>query len=272
MKIGINHWSFPADRPLAEAFALAKRSGCDHIEPNLAKTGELSLESTESGVRALAAAAREQGLEISSLSTGLYWDFSPTDNDPGIRRQAAEVLNQQLTVASWLGTDTILLVPGAVTPTVGYETAWERASQLVAEAVPAAQRLGVTIAVENVWNRFLLSPLEMRTFVDAFADSSHVGVYFDAGNILSYGYPQDWIRTLGPRIKRVHVKDFDDAIGGWNGFRNLLQGNVPWAEVRTALQEIGYDGYVTAEVTGYNAFPELGLKHIAECLRTAFPE
>jgi len=270
MKIGINHWSFPQTLSLREAFALAKRAGCDHIEVNLAADGELGLTTPEADVRALARAATEAGIEICSLSAGLYWEASPTSNDPGVRRQAVEILQQQLRVASWLGLDTILVVPGAVTADVGYEAAYERAGALIAEALPTARETGVGIGVENVWNRFLLSPLEMRAFVDSFADPAHVGVYFDAGNILSYGYPQDWIRTLGPRIRRVHVKDFDDGIGGWNGFRNLLQGKVPWAEVRTALDDIRYDGYVTAEVAGYNVHPELGLKHIAECLRAVF--
>jgi len=271
MKIGINHWTFPKGASLEEAFAQAKRAGCDHIEVNLAKEGELSLASGESEVRALAEAARSAGVEISSLSTGLYWENSPTSNDPGVRRRAGEVVRQQLAAASWLGVDCILVVPGAVTPEVGYETAYGRARDFLAESLPAAREAGVAIGVENVWNRFLLSPLEFRALLDGLNDPEHVGAYFDAGNILAYGYPQDWIRTLGPRIKRVHVKDFDDRIGGWNGFRNPLQGNLPWAEVRAALEEVGYDGYVTAEVSGYNAFPELGLKHIADCLRAAFP-
>jgi len=270
MKIGINHWTFPADRPLAEAFAMAKRAGCDHIEVNLAKEGELSLLSTEAQVRALAEAARAAGIESSSLSTGLYWEASPTANDPGQRHLAAEILDRQLRAAAWLGVDTILVVPGAVTPEVGYETAWGRAVTFVEAGLPTAREVGVTIGVENVWNRFLLSPLEMRAFIDGFGDAAHVGAYFDAGNILAYGYPQDWIRTLGPRIKRVHVKDFDDNVGGWNGFRNPLQGNVPWGEVYTALVEVGYDGYVTAEVAGYKVQPELGLRHVADCLRAVF--
>lgn len=272
MKIGINHWSFPTDRSLAEAFALAKRAGCDHIEVNLAKEGELSLQSSESDVRALAAAAKEAGIEISSLSTGLYWEASPTSNDAGVRQRAGEIITKQLQTAAWLGVDAILVVPGAVTPEVGYETAYERASAFLAAALPEARRTGVAIGVENVWNKFLLSPLEMRSLVDSYNAPDQIGVYFDAGNILSYGYPQDWIRTLGKRIKRVHVKDFDSKIGGWGGFRNLLQGDVPWAEVRKALDEIGYDGYVTAEVSGYNVHPELGLKHIADCLRAVFQD
>lgn len=270
MKIGINHWTFPTDRSLTEAFALAKAAGCDHIEINLAQSGELSLNSTESEVKQLVSAARSTGIEISSLSTGLYWDYSPTANDPGLRKQAGEVLQQQLRTAAWLGVDTILVVPGAVTPEVRYEIAYERASEFIAGAVPTALEMGVTIGVENVWNRFLLSPLEMRTFLDSFAAPEQVGAYFDAGNILSYGYPQDWILTLGSRIKRVHVKDFDDNVGGWNGFRNMLQGAVPWNDVRAALDTIGYDGYVTAEVSGYPKYPELGLKHIADTLKAVF--
>ena len=273
MKIGINHWTFPKGLSLAECFALAKRAGCDHIEVNLADEGEgeLSLASGEADVRGLSRAAHEAGIEISSLSTGLYWKYPATSNEAGLRARSLEILKQQLQAARWLGVDTVLVVPGTVTPEVSYDVAYERASAFVADGLATARETGVAIGIENVWNRFLLSPLEMRAFVDQFGDAEHVGVYFDAGNILAYGYPQHWIRILGrERIKKVHVKDFDDRVGGGNGFRNLLQGNVPWAEVRRALDEIGYDSYVTAEVSGYNVEAELGLKHIADCLRAVF--
>ncbi len=273
MKIGINHWTFPKGPSLAECFAMAKRAGCDHIEVNLADEGEgeLSLASSEADVRALAQSARAAGIEISSLSTGLYWKYPATSNDAGLRARSLEVLKQQLRAARWLGVDTILVVPGAVTPEVSYDVAYERAGAFVADGLATARETGVAMGIENVWNKFLLSPLEMRAFVDQFKDAQHVGVYFDAGNILAYGFPQHWIRILGKeRIKKVHVKDFDDKAGGYAGFRNLLQGSVPWAEVRAALAEIGYDDYVTAEVSGYNVHPELGLKHIADCLRAVF--
>lgn len=271
MKIGINHWTFPNQHDLCESFAQARRAGCDHIEVNLAEQGELSLESDEAQVRALANAAAEQGVEISSLSTGLYGKFSPTDNDAKVRESAIPFAEQQLRVARWLGVDTVLVVPGRVTAEVSYDVAFERAKEFVRAVLPAARREGVTLAIENVWNKFLLSPLEMRDFVDGF-DDQYVGVYFDVGNILAYGFPQHWIRILGPRIKKIHVKDFDDKIGGFSGFRNLLEGNVPWAEVRTALGGIGYDGHITAEVAGYRVHPELGLKHIAEAMRVVFCE
>ena len=268
MKFGINHWTFPTDLSLQESFALASRVGCDHIEVNLAEKGELSLESSEAEVRTLAQQARSAGIEISSLSTGLAWGNPGTSNDPAIRARALEILEKQLETARWLGVDTILVVPGSVTPDVSYDVAYDRAREMVSRALPKARETGVCIAIENVWNRFLLSPLEMRTFVDSFQDPM-VGVYFDAGNILAYGYPQHWIRILGKRIRRLHVKDFDDKVGGWAGFRNLLQGNVPWKDVRSALQEIGYDGFITAEVSGYPDYPEIGLRHIVECLRAA---
>ncbi len=203
MKIGINHWTFPKDLSLAECFALAKRAGCDHIEVNLAEEGELSLATGEAEARALAQAARDAGIEISSLSTGLYWKYPATSNDAGQRAQSLEIARQQLRVAHWLGVDTALVVPGAVTPEVSYDVAYERAAQFVGDALPAAREAGVAIGIENVWNKFLLSPLEMRDFVDRFGDP-HVGVYFDAGNILAYGFPQHWIRILaGRRLLRL---------------------------------------------------------------------
>jgi len=163
----------------------------------------------------------------------------------------------------------ILCVPGTVSADVRYDVAYERAQAALRELAPEAEALGVFIGVENVWNKFLLSPLEMAHFVDEI-DSAYVGVYFDAGNVLAYGYPQHWIEILGPRIKKVHVKDFQIAVGNLQGFANPLQGDVPWAAVRTALDGIGYSGFVTAEVSGYPAAPTLGLRHIAEALRQFF--
>lgn len=266
MKFGINHWTFPKGLSLRESFVLAKRAGCDSIEVNLAEEGELSLQSNEADVKALARAARDEGIEISSLSSGLYWSYPASSSDSAMRQKSLEVLQFQLRAASWLGVDTALVVPGRVTPEDSYDDVYDRARSFVEKGLPTAQETGVGIGLENVWNRFLLSPLETRDFVDGFKDPL-VGVYFDAGNILAYGYPQHWIRILGHRIRRVHVKDFDDGLGGWTAFRNLLSGKVPWTEVRDALREVGYDGYITAEVEGYPAYPELGMRHIVECMR-----
>jgi L-ribulose-5-phosphate 3-epimerase len=269
MKIGINRWTFPNDLSLSECFAMAKRTGFDSIEINIAEDGELTPSSTESEVRAIVAAAERAGVELSSLSTGLGWKYPITSPDEGVRRQGAENIRRQLQVARWMGVDTVLVVPGIVSAEIGYDEAYSRAQAVVKSLAGGAERLKVAIGIENVWNKFLLSPLEFARFIDEIG-SDYVGAYFDAGNVLVYGYPDQWIRILGPRIKKVHVKDFKANIGNITAFCNPLQGDVPWARVRAALEAIGYDSYVTAEVDGYKVHPEVGLKHIAESLRAVF--
>jgi hexulose-6-phosphate isomerase len=144
-----------------------------------------------------------------------------------------------------LGAKTLLLVPAVVNERVTYEEAMQRSKAEIASLIPVAEFCGVTIAVENVWNKFLLSPLEFCDYVDAFP-SEHFKAYFDVGNIMLYGYPHHWIRTLGPsRLDKVHLKDFQV---GPKKFVNLLEGDVPWKEVRRALEDIGYDDYLTVEV------------------------
>jgi hexulose-6-phosphate isomerase len=157
-------------------------------------------------------------------------------------------------VAKWLGTDAYLFVPGAVdvfflpdAEVVPYDVCYQRASEALRQILPAAEETGVAICIENVWNRFLLSPLEMRDFIDSFG-SAMVGAYFDVGNVLLTGYPEHWIRILGERIKRVHVKDFKRSAGTAEGFVNLLEGDVNFETVKEALADVGYDGYVTAEL------------------------
>lgn len=269
MKIGINRWTMPGDWSLRECFQAAHTAGFDTIEINIGESGELTPGTTEAEARRLAQEAADIGIGLSSLSSGLGWAWPLTDPDPQRRRQAQEITAAQLRIASWLGVDTILCVPGVVTPEVPYDVAYERAAEAIRSLIPIAEQVGVVIGVENVWNRFLLSPLEMARFVDEF-NSPWVQVYFDVGNVLVFGYPQHWIRILGRRIKKVHVKDFRSGIGNIRGFANLLQGDVPWAEVRRALADAGYDDVVTAEVEGYPGAPELGLRHIAECMRAVF--
>jgi L-ribulose-5-phosphate 3-epimerase len=269
MKIGINRWTLPPHLSLAECFRMAKTAGFDSIEINIAEEGELRTDSTEAEVRAIVASAAEAGIELSSLSTGLGWRYPMTSPDASVRAKAVEVVRKSLEVATWMGVDTILVVPGIVSADIAYDAAYERAQEGLKAVAAEAEARKVSVGVENVWNKFLLSPLEFARFLDEIG-SSHIGAYFDAGNVLVYGFPDQWIRILGARIRKVHVKDFKSGIGNITGFCNLLQGDVPWEKVRAALEEIGYDEYVTAEVEGYKNHPELGLKHIAESLRTVF--
>jgi len=269
MKIGINRWTMPDSWSFEQCLRAAKDAGFDSIEFNMAEDGVLGFEAQESEVRAIADSARRIGVELSSLSTGLGWRYPLTSPDPSVRQRGMEAIRKQLQIAAWLGVDTILVVPGLVNEETAYNEAYERAHKALREILPDAELLGVRIGVENVWNKFLLSPLEMCQFVDELG-SPFVGAYFDAGNVLVMGYPDQWIRILGKRIYRVHVKDFKTHIGNITAFCNPLQGNVPWAKVNEALRQVGYDGYITAEVEGYPGYPELGLKHIAESLKTVF--
>jgi len=152
--------------------------------------------------------------------------------------------------AMW-GADAVLLVPAVVNPTTSYRQAWDRSQRVIKEQLlPLAQELKVIIAVEEVWNKFLLSPLEFARYVDDF-QSPWLKAYFDVGNVVFYGFPQDWIRTLGPRIVKVHLKDFQlDRPNGRFTWKNLGEGDINWPEVARALHEVKYNGYVTTEISG----------------------
>ncbi len=269
MKIGINRWTLPPALSLSDAFRMAKRAGFDSIEINIAEDGELTLESDEPAVRSIVASAREAGIELSSLSTGLGWRYPLGSPDPAIREKAQAVVRKSLEVANWMSVDTILVVPGVVNADTAYDDVYRWSQEGLHRVAPDAEDRRVAIGVENVWNKFLLSPLEFARYLDEIGNP-YIGAYFDAGNILQYGYPDQWIRILGSRIKKVHVKDFKSNVGNGSGFCNPLQGDVPWAKVRAALEAIGYDEYVTGEVEGYKVHPEVGLKHIAESLRAVF--
>lgn len=269
MKIGINAWTFPSNLTIPQGYKAAKRGGFDCVELNLSEDGYLTMESTEAEVIDLAKGAHNMSLELPSISTGLYWTYPLTSGDPNIAAKAKQVLRKQIQVAHWLGADTILVVPGSVTDDVPYDVAYDRALSAIKEVAEEAEKALVYIGIENVWNKFLLSPLEMARFIDEIG-SPFVGAYFDVGNVLISGYPDQWIRILGNRIKKVHVKDFCCGVGNITGFTNILEGDVNWIAVRDALRAIGYDDVVTAEIGGYKTLPDLGIKHAGECLKRIF--
>jgi len=261
MKISASYWMFEggleATLPVADAMAQAKDLGFDAIELCIGSQGVLTHETTEAQCREIVAKAKELGIEIAGVASGESWGCSPSDDDPAVRAKIIAFTKQALQVTKWLGTDAYLFVPGAVdiffledSPVVPYDVCYERAKEAVAQLIPTAEQLGVAIGIENVWNKFLLSPLEMRDFIDSF-DSQAVGSYFDAGNVLLTGYPDQWIRILGSRIVRVHVKDFKKSVGTAEGFVDMLEGDVDFEAVKAALAEVGYDGYVTAEMLPY---------------------
>lgn len=200
------------------------------------------------------AASTKSGLRIHSVMNADHWNFPISSPDSEVVNKSVAGMETSLRNAKLWGADTVLLVPAVVNPQTSYQDAWTRSQRIICERLlPLACELKVIIAVEEVWNKFLLSPLEFARYVDEL-DSPWIKAYFDVGNVVFYGYPQDWIRALGRRIVKVHLKDFQlDRPGGRFYWKNLGEGDIDWVEVRRALDEVGYDGYLTTEIAGGDA-------------------
>ena len=214
----------------------------------------------------------ETGLTIPSVCGAHHWEWPLSDSDPNVREKGLEALKQTLRDGKRYGASSILLVPAVVNQAVSYQDAYTRSQAEIRKAVPLAEELGVKIAIENVWNQFLLSPLEAARYVDEF-NSPAVGWHFDVGNIINYGWPEQWIRILGKRIQKLHIKEYSrkkrNAQGPGKGFDvPLLEGDNNWPEVMKALDEVGYTGWGMTEQGGGDT-PE-GLKDLAERITKIF--
>jgi hexulose-6-phosphate isomerase len=199
--------------------------------------------------------ARDQvGLVIPSVCGSQHWDKPLSHPDPKVREEGLEALKQTLRDARRYGASSVLLVPAIVNKEVSYGEAYTRSQTEIRKAVPLAEELGVKIAIENVWNQFLLSPLEAARYVDEF-NSPAVGWHFDVGNVINYGWPEQWVRILGKRIQKLHIKEFSrkrrDKEGLWKGFDvPLLEGDDDWPAVMKALDDVGYSGWAMTEQGG----------------------
>lgn len=280
MNKAINTWSFPGEWTLERKVRTAAEAGFQGFEPDLTEDGPLKLTSTAAEIREVGRLIRSHALEVTSLATGLYWGANAASENAATRRKAGRILRKQIETAARLETDAILVVPGAVgadfipgAESIPYDLAWNRAGELIHDALPLARKHGIAIGIENVWNKFLLSPLEMAAFIDQF-DDPLVGAYFDAGNALANGYPEHWIRILGKRIRRIHLKDYRRAVGSVDGFVDLLSGDVNWPEVMRALRDVGYQGWCTAEmippVPFYTHSPETLIHNTARAMDGIF--
>lgn len=227
------HGMLPPGLPDEEKFALARRCGFEGLEG--------APMADPDAARVQADLARAHGVPIHSLCFG--W-AALNDPRPEVVEQGLRGVEAALRQAAATGAGTVLLVPAIVTDTLGYAEAYERSQAQVRKLIPLAEDVKVTIAIENVWNRFLLSPLEFARYIDEIGHP-RVRAYFDVGNVIVHGFAQDWIRVLNRRIVRVHLKDFRRKDQQWT---NLGEGDVNWPEVRRALDEIGYEGYVTPEL------------------------
>jgi hexulose-6-phosphate isomerase len=234
----------PKELGYRERFQVARDAGFDGIEVGTIADQKVAEEIKDASART--------GLTIHSVMNADHWKYPLSSADPAVVAKSVAGMETSLRNAKLWGADSVLLVPAVVNPETMYKDAWTRSHKVVKERLlPLATELKVVIGMEEVWNKFLLSPLEMAKYVDEYA-SPYVMAYLDVGNMVFYGYPQDWIRTLGKRIHRVHLKDFkvEDEKLEW---KNLGEGAVDWPEVRKAFAEVGYAGWVTAELEGGDA-------------------
>jgi hexulose-6-phosphate isomerase len=224
-------------------FDLARGAGFEAIEMQTISNSDEAAE--------IRAAAEGAGLRIHSVMNADHWRYPLSSSDPETVNRSVAGMETSLRNAALWRADAVLLVPAVVDAKTSYRDAWTRSQQVIrSRLLPLAQELRVMIAVEEVWNKFLLSPLEFARYVDEL-DSPWLKAYFDVGNIVFYAFPQDWIRTLGARIAKVHLKDFQlDRSNGRFYWRNIGDGDIDWQEVRRAFSDVGYAGYMTTEVTG----------------------
>jgi hexulose-6-phosphate isomerase len=243
---------------ILEKFQLAKQAGFEGIEPMSHLDRNEVLKARDA-----------TGLTIHSVCGSLHGKVPLSHPDPKIREEGVAALKVTLEDAKAYGADAILLVPGRVSEDVSYDDCWKRSVEEIKKVIPFAENLNVKIGIENVWNNFLLSPMEAANYVDQF-HSPVIRFYFDVGNVLVYGWPEQWIKILGERIVKVHIKEFSrkiaDTRGKVAGFDvKLLEGDVNWTVVMRTFDEIGYKGWTTIEQPGGDTAE--GLKDLCDRLK-----
>lgn len=258
MKKSINLWAFPYPErmTLKECLQLAKQAGFDGVELNYDLESDLSPKAGPQELRGIRRMAEEIGIEISGLCSFLFWPYPLTAHEEARRARGMELATRMTHAAAELGTKNLLVVPGSVHipwrddyPPVSNALCDERAKAAVAKLLPTAEKLGISLNIENIFfNGYLMTPMEMVDFVDHF-DSEFVNVHFDTGNIMLFQYPEHWIEHLGKRIRNVHLKEFSKKGTDFSleSFKPLLDGTTNWPAVIDAFDQIGYDGHLTFE-------------------------
>ena len=292
MKKSINQWCFPNDWTWERVFELCKRAGFQGVEicidylpffeamskekhegliaeiaksvgSTLEKSKSVAFDSSISEFKKVKAIASDNGLEISSLLTIAQFYYTLMHPEDKIWKTGIDLVKKLIDLAVIMKAPNLLVVPGVVTSTVSYDFGYKRLKEAIWKLKEDAEKKKVGLGIENIWGKFLYSPLEMRDFVDRFK-SPYIGVHFDVGNVIQYGYPDQWIRILGKeRILNIHLKDYSETINNIRGFTHLFQGSVPWERVMNALKDIGYMGYLITEVPPYPFCPEEGIWDIS---------
>lgn len=258
MKKALNAWTVPAQVSFEELFQKLSAAGYDGVELNLDREAGghgLTMETTQLQTAEIKELSQTYNLPVHSISSSLYTAETLGSDDPACRKQGQDILRKQLELASALGADGILVVPGGVSDQRSLTQAWDNCLESLSALKGEILQSGIKVGVENVWNGFFLSPRDMADFIDTL-DCPSIGAYFDVGNVEIFSNPQDWIEILGSRIVKVHVKDFARTTTNAGHFVNLLEGSIDWAKVKAALDAAGYQGYLTAEVDTFHRTPE----------------
>lgn len=261
IKKGIMYGTIGVGKTPAERFKAAREAGFDGVEAMSHMNQDEVLKARD-----------ENGLKIPSVCGSKHWEKPLSDPDPAVREEGLAALKQTLRDAKRYGATSVLLVPAVVNQRVSYLDAYTRSQEQIRKALPLAEELQVKIAVENVWNGFLLSPLEAAHYVDEF-NSPWIGWHFDVGNVINFGWPEQWVHILGKRIQKLHIKEYSrkkrDKAGPYAGFDvAFLEGDNNWPAVMKALDDVGYNGWGIAEQGGGNT-PE-GLKDLADRMDKIF--
>lgn len=245
-KKGISYFMIKEDLSLIDKFKLVKDVGFDGVEFN----SPLQLDINE-----VLEAADKTGIEIPSTVNKDHWNMPLSSSNPEVRKQIIESVNKTIQQSHSLGADTVLIVPGVVQENMPYELAYKNSLSSIRKLIPTVEKYNMKIGLENVWNNFLISPVEVKNFLDEI-NHPLVGWYLDVGNVLRYGWPEHWIQTLNTKIFKVHAKGFSRTKMEQEGLRKgfnveLLESDVNWKAVITALKENNYKGqWITLEVSG----------------------
>ena len=246
MKKGLSQIILGRERKLEEWIPQTRAAGYEGIEILLTDDGDLTLESTEADLERLRQLSAQHGVELCSLCLNVSDRGSLTTGVAADVDRYNEVTVRALDLSAALGIDTILVIPGGVTEEIPYDKAYDRALEGMKALAPEAEKRGVNLAIEYVWNKLFLSPLEMRRFLDEVG-SERIGFYMDTGNMVVFGYPEQWIDLCAPHIQKIHFKDFRRQGYEWP---QLMDGDVNWNLVMDAIRRMGYDDYVISEVGG----------------------
>ena len=298
MKWGVFQGAFPIGLDIEGCFHLAKAAGFEGVELSLENTdplipeavnettemtrsieksvgldqprqGGLRFQSEPADLERIRSQADAADLCIPSISTMQLFYYPLSSPIPVVSERAKAIVRNMILATAKLGGDVVLIAPGMVTQDISYQNTWKLSHAAIVELLPFAEAHGVCLAIENIWNKFLLSPLEFAEYIDSF-DNSNVGAYFDVANVLRYGFPDQWIEVLGHRLKQIHFKDYRLDIDNVQGFTYLMQGNVPWERVIASLERVTYDGWIVVEVPPYTTYPDQVLWNSMSALRRLF--